>query len=215
MATLYIWFGEQKFCDFEIETSDGSIKVHRQALYLNSSFFFEMIDTWTPGDEVNMIRIPEVTSKTMHLILENMYTDKITREMEDAAEELLSWADKYNLPGLKTFCIQVLNKRISLGNVVDLLLFADMFPHKKLKLALFKFVQPNVREVIALNSWPLISNNYAKFELLVKEMLTYFVNNGGSLDNRQFCNLITCRTCARGECIGPPINREDLLMETA
>jgi hypothetical protein len=157
---LYKMLMKQKHCDLEIETSDGIIKVHKVVLCASSTVFWAMFDHETPENKTSLIRIPEVTSNTMHLTLEYMYTDKTTREMEDAAEELLSMADIYNLPGLKTFCSQVLIKRISLDNVVDLLVLADMFPDKKLKVALFNFVWSNSKEVFALNSWPQIYNNF-------------------------------------------------------
>ena len=133
------------FTDFSLESEDGAkFPVHRNVLAVQSSVLRRMF----------LIPMKERKTGSLHLqykadivrkFVKFFYERKIQEE-EEKVETLgcfLELAEKYDLPHLKVEVEELAMRTLSVENMVDMFLLADLFSAQDLKTAAKSFIRTN------------------------------------------------------------------------
>ena len=81
--------------------------------------------------------------------------------------DLFYAADRYNLPALKTVCVDSLLAGLALENALELLVMADMHHCDDLKIAAKKLIVEKSGEVVEQEGW---FEKVTKFQDILKEV---------------------------------------------
>ena len=87
--------------------------------------------------------------------------------MDGKEETLLAAAEKYNLPGLKSLCEEALCRAMTIDNVLDMLLLADLHKAGRVKALALNFTIENAQEIVSQDGW---SKKLEKFPSILSEM---------------------------------------------
>jgi BTB/POZ domain len=82
-----------------------------------------------------------------------LVTKAATFEIPDSIEELFIASDKHNIPELKETCEEVMEKKLTVDNAVDLLILSDTYQAKNLKESALVFINKNAVELVKKPSW--------------------------------------------------------------
>lgn len=156
--------------DFTIESADGhKFKVHKVLLAAKSEVFKAMFTDEMAESKNGYVRLIDVTKEDLQSVLEFIYSGSIIDMEGSNFFNLLQIADRFNLCGLFDLCQYVLSQQLTLDNVIDTLIIADMCNASTLKLAAMK--------VIKKNNW-IVKTDMFKEILnvdLVRELCEYLV----------------------------------------
>ena len=126
---------------------DESIPVHKLILQLRSPVFKTMLSSTMKESTLNEIIISDFDHDVVKEFIRFLYLDKCdTRALE--AKSLLAIAHKYEVKGLIQACELDLIKVLSISNVVELLIFADLYEANELKNTALKFIKTNSKVLI-------------------------------------------------------------------
>merc|ERR1712110_1219717 len=97
---------------------------------------------------------------TMYLVLKFMY--------KGDTESIFMAADYYEINDLKKSCERVLMTQVTIKNMVDMFVMADMYKATELKLATRKLIVQNSKELMKQKDWKqkFGSSNHLVFEIL-------------------------------------------------
>jgi hypothetical protein len=126
---------------------DESIPVHKLILQLRSPVFKAMLSSAMKESTSNEIIICDFDYDVVKEFIRFLYLDTCdTRALE--AKSLLAIAHKYEVKGLIQACELDLIKMLSISNVVELLIFADLYEANELKIKALTFIKTNSKVLI-------------------------------------------------------------------
>ena len=144
------------FTDFTLESEEGAkFPCHRTVLAAQSSVLRRMF--LSPMEEretacLKMMYKADIVRKFVKFF----YRRKLEEEEEEEEEESLGWflelAEKFDLPHLKEEVEELAIRKLTVENMVDMFLLADIHSAKDLKTAAEGFIKTNrikVREDLA------------------------------------------------------------------
>ncbi|CAG9811387.1 unnamed protein product [Chironomus riparius] len=105
-----------------------------------SQIFRLLIESQMDEDESDEIKISDVDSKVMLEILRFIYTGKVNY-LHKRAKDLLDAANKFNVVGLKEAFVKVMEKQLSIENVVKILELAYELKRNDLKENCIDFIK--------------------------------------------------------------------------
>ena len=108
--------------------------------YFNFLFFFQVEITDTDPD-------------TLEQLLKYIYSDKLECDMPNLASSLMTAADKYNIPRLKSLCEESICNNIEVSNAADILVLAHMYEASNLKVMAIDFIMNNLDKVSETPGW--------------------------------------------------------------
>lgn len=140
-----------QFSDFKIICSDGkTVYAHKCILMAfgndgskdvkPSQFFRAMIESQMTESKNGEMKVSDVDSRTMLELMRFIYTGKV-KYLHNRASDLLIVADKYDIVGLKGYCVEVLEQQLSLENVVELLKISYVLNIGKLRENCIDFIK--------------------------------------------------------------------------
>lgn len=91
----------------------------------------------------NRVEIADVDHEVLREMLRFIYTGKATC-LDKMADDLLAAADKYALERLKVMCEEALCTNLSIDNVADTLILADLHSADQLKAQAIEFINTYV-----------------------------------------------------------------------
>lgn len=94
-----------------------------------------------------VIDIPDTKATIFNGFLEYLYCGNIQNLTEDVATELLKFADKYSVSGLREYCEQFLINKLKIVNVISLTNLAEFCSAEKLEKAGILFIAENFEEI--------------------------------------------------------------------
>lgn len=117
---------------------------------------------------------PEIEFKdfepdSFKVILMFIYTNRIPKNFEHIAVDLLVASHMFQLNVLTKVCESQLCKTITLHNCLDLLLFADLYNQNELKEAVIVFVGRNFKDIRKTDPWKTFSKNHMELTIEVLE----------------------------------------------
>ena len=123
---------------------DESIPVHKFILQLRSPIFKAMLSSTMKESTSSEIIISDFDHDVVKEFITFLYLDTCdTRAL--GAKSLLAIAHKYEVKGLMQACELDLIKMLSISNVVELLIFADLYESNELKIKALTFIKNNLK----------------------------------------------------------------------
>ncbi|KAL7013865.1 hypothetical protein ACKWTF_015621 [Chironomus riparius] len=105
-----------------------------------SQIFRLLIESQMDEDKSDEIKISDVDSKIMLEIMRFIYTGKVNY-LHKRAKDLLDAANKFNVVGLKEAFVKVMEKQLSIENVVEILELAYELKRNDLKENCIDFIK--------------------------------------------------------------------------
>ena len=155
-----------QFTDCVIICQGREFKCHKVVLAGRSPVFNAMFTHDMEESRSGRIEIKDLDVDTMDSMLSYIYSGKIGH-MDGKEGMLLAAGEKYNLPGLKALCENVLSRDMNIDNVLDMLLVADLHKAANLKALALKFIVENAQEIVSQDD---CSKKLEKFPSILFDM---------------------------------------------
>ena len=140
------------FVDVTIKCGRKEFKAHKAVLVSQSPVFKTMFETDMKEKRSSTVEMSDVESVVISEVLNYLYTGSAPN-MGSMTEELLAFAHKYQIRPLLSLCETKLLSSVTVANVVDLLIFADLYTAQRLKDACLKYIYRNSAEVRRTSQW--------------------------------------------------------------
>jgi len=166
---LYRSFEKQELCDFEISCGDRSIGCHKVVLAARSPVFRAMLTNEMAERDSRKVEPKNFDYNTIHLMLKYIYKGQLEAvALEKHAEALFRAADYYEIIDLKRKCERILVRKVNIGNMLELLVLADMYKANELREATKGLITANGRELVKQKGWKekLKQSQHLVFEIL-------------------------------------------------
>jgi len=166
---LYNSYELQEFTDFEIVCQDRSIPCHKVVLASRSPVFRAMLLNDMEESSSSKVQPKEFDSQTISLLLRFLYRGKLEQDLLDKnAEAVFKAADYYEVTDLKRLCEKSLIKKITIANMLEFLVLADMYKARDLREATKNLIVANSKELLKKRHWKekLKDASHLVFEIL-------------------------------------------------
>jgi len=166
---LYSSFQQQEFTDFEIVCEDKNLQCHKVVLAARSPVFRAMLLNNMEESTRARVEPKEFNSQTMSMLLKFLYTGAVEQELLDKnAEAVFKAADYYEVTGLKQICEKSLMRKVTIGNMLEMLVLADMYKAPDLREATKSLIVANSKELLKKRQWKerLKESGHLVFEIL-------------------------------------------------
>ncbi|XP_031618693.1 speckle-type POZ protein A-like [Contarinia nasturtii] len=146
-------FNSGQITDFEIRTSNGTIRTHRAILAAQSPFFAAMFSNENYVEvNQNFITIDNYNPNVTEAMISYMYSAKLSG-ISEFALELMKAANQFQIGALKSACEKRCIKAMNYNNVTEFLIQADTHKAERLKQASMKFIKEHYDEVAQTEDW--------------------------------------------------------------
>ncbi|CAG2120672.1 unnamed protein product, partial [Medioppia subpectinata] len=146
---------EGKFSDVKIVVEGRELRAHKAILSARSPVFNAMLTSDMRECRENAIEIPDIRPDVMEELLTFIYSGKAPN-LSKVSKELLSAADKYELPHLSELCEKHLMSSLSVESAPEILVLSHLHKASKLKSVTVEFIIANRKEVMKSDNWDLI-----------------------------------------------------------
>ena len=165
-------FEDKVFADAMIKCGDAEFKAHKAILVSQSPVFKKMLESDMKEQRTNVIEISDVDQAVISDMLAYFYTGSAPH-MDTLVKELFNVADRYELSQLFTMCEDKLMLEMSVENVMELLILADMHNSSYLKKACLNYIYCNSASVRSTSQWKELKKNCDRHAALLVEALEY------------------------------------------
>ena len=141
--------------DVTIVVENRSFTAHRAILFARSPYFAAMFrnDQSKESHDARIV-LTDIPANVFELLLDFIYTDHIPlAAIDQHAVELFNAADKYQLDSLRARCEARLCSMLTVENVCDTLLLAELHSALPLKTQCIEFIVANAAAVITTSGW--------------------------------------------------------------
>ncbi|NXL73923.1 SPOPL protein, partial [Leptocoma aspasia] len=132
-----------RFTDCSFYVGGQEFKAHKSVLAARSPVFNAMFEHEMEESKKNRVEINDVDPEVFKEMMRFIYTGKAPN-LEKMADNLLAAADKYALERLKVMCEEALCSNLSVENVADILILADLHSAEQLKAQAIDFINRQV-----------------------------------------------------------------------
>ncbi|KAL7384628.1 hypothetical protein ABVT39_005852 [Epinephelus coioides] len=132
-----------RFTDCSLYVGGQEFKAHKSILAARSPVFNAMFEHEMEESKKNRVDISDVDPDVFKEMMGFIYTGKAPN-LEKMADNLLAAADKYALERLKVMCEEALCNSLSVENVADTLILADLHSAEQLKAQAIDFINRQV-----------------------------------------------------------------------
>ncbi|CAB3365355.1 speckle-type POZ protein B isoform X4 [Cloeon dipterum] len=145
-------FENQKFSDVTLAVAGREFQAHKAILAARSPVFAAMFEHEMEERKHNRVEIADVDHEVLREMLRFIYTGRATN-LEKMADDLLAAADKYALDRLKVMCEEALCTNLSIDNVADTLILADLHSADQLKAQAIEYINTHATDVMETQGW--------------------------------------------------------------
>jgi len=138
--------------DVIIAVAGKEFPVHKVMLSARSPVFQAMFQNPLKESKQNRIEITDLDEQSAQQLLEFIYTG-IAPPLADFSLGLLAAAEKYQISSLKPICESSLEKKLTVGNVLQILQFAELYSAQKLKVKSIEFIVKNSVTITRTDEW--------------------------------------------------------------
>ena len=137
--------------DSEVEPGQNleRIRAHKLILSMRSPVFRTMFTSGMAEALTNEVRIQDFNAAVVKEFLRFLYTDQC--EVDKHAEQLLSMACKYHVPGLQTLCANHLCATLSTKNVGNILYLSDLYDTTPLQQRVLCYIADHPKDAVKAN----------------------------------------------------------------
>ena len=133
-------------CDAVLVVEDKRFPVHKAILAANSEYFRALFTNGMKESKESEVHISGVNQQMMTLILEYVYSRRVTLTAESVVT-LLPIADNFLMPGLKNACCDYLISQLNPTNCVGVMEFAEKYNCERLYERARRYLLLNFRHV--------------------------------------------------------------------
>jgi len=129
--------------DIAIDLNGVTLFAHRGILCARSEFFRSLLSGGMKETDLTVVTLKEAENPQIFLkVLEYIYTGRVKDTGEDHiyALNLLKAADHYCLSHMKLLCENIVEKKLTLNNVGEIVSIAEEYMNKRLKSVCFDYV---------------------------------------------------------------------------
>jgi speckle-type POZ protein len=145
-------FERSSFSDVTLAVGGRDFQVHKALLAARSVVFNAMFEHEMEERKQNRVEITDVDHNVMAEMLRFIYTGKASN-LDKMADELLAAADKYALERLKVMCEEALCTSLTVDNVCEILVLADLHSAEQLKTHAMDFINSHPTDVMDTLGW--------------------------------------------------------------
>ncbi|GBL98952.1 Speckle-type POZ protein [Araneus ventricosus] len=153
-------FKESAISDINLKVGSEIFPAHKAILSARSPVFKAMFTANMKEKKDTCIELEDIESETLHRLLLYIYTDTIEDLQYKTATALYSAADKYHLIALRKKCSEILKTKISISNVGEMLVLADMHSDRDLKSYVESFFLEHRFEIFRSTHWDNFRKNH-------------------------------------------------------
>jgi hypothetical protein len=156
---------EGPFTDLIVRLTGGKepaiIKVNKCVLVARSSVFKCMLTNQMMETDAKEVILPD-DAVVFEEFLHYTYTGVCTKQLEDVefTRDLLATASKYQVQGLISLCEHHLSVLLTLGNCIQLLIFADSIYAQELKKNALQFIARHFEELENEEEYTLLDTSF-------------------------------------------------------
>lgn len=126
--------GDTELADFTLTSSDGEdFQIHRMILADQSEFFKKMFRIDMKEKKAKSVTFEDIDSSTLKSVLKFFYTRELEIVDDKMTKDLLYAAEKFAFDDLKSFCAIKLIEKVTVENVLETFVTADMFNVEELE----------------------------------------------------------------------------------
>jgi len=148
------------FSDMTLKVEDKVYPVHKAILAARSPVFAAMFNHDLEETKLGVVSITDLDTEVLREMLKFIYTGKVA-QLDTMADALLAAADKYALERLKIMCEEALASNLSIENVCDILILADLHNAKQLKNIAIDYTNSHAQEVTEQPAWKRLIKNHS------------------------------------------------------
>uniref|UniRef100_A0A8C6QDG2 Speckle-type BTB/POZ protein-like n=1 Tax=Nannospalax galili TaxID=1026970 RepID=A0A8C6QDG2_NANGA len=141
-----------RFADCCFFVRGQEFKAHKSVLAARSSVFNEMFEHEMEESTKSPVEINDLDPEVFKEMMRFVYTGKAPN-LDKMAENLLAAADKYALGRLKVMCEEALCSNLSVENVADTLVLADLHSAEQLKAQAIDFINSQATDIMETSGW--------------------------------------------------------------
>lgn len=136
---------------------EKEFRAHKLVLVARSPVFAAMFKHETSEKRTGIIHINDCDPDSFHEFLEYLYCGKLESISFRSAYHLYQISDKYNVQGLKPFCVEYMMHCITEENLCDVVKLAELYDETMLMSAAQVFFNLNLTKVVA--EWEILMEN--------------------------------------------------------
>uniref|UniRef100_A0A8C5M987 Speckle type BTB/POZ protein like n=1 Tax=Leptobrachium leishanense TaxID=445787 RepID=A0A8C5M987_9ANUR len=141
-----------RFTDCSLYVGGQEFKAHKAILAARSPVFSAMFEHEMEESNKNRVDIHDVDPEVFKEMMRFVYTGKASH-LDQMADGLLAAADKYALERLKVMCEEALCSSLSVENVADVLILADLHSAEQLKAQAIDFINRQETDIMETAGW--------------------------------------------------------------
>lgn len=127
-------FSSKQYSDFTVVADCKEFYVHKGILAMRSPVFAKMIHSGLCESSSSTLVLEDSSAKIIEALLCFVYTDKIGESWSlEEALNLFKLAHKYDIKGLRPYCVDFIHKHINLDNCFEMLETAELYESEELK----------------------------------------------------------------------------------
>jgi len=147
-------FENSQFADAVLYCGGREFQCHKAILAARSQVFQAMFEHDMEEKKNSRVEVKDVEADVMAEMLRFIYTGKTATSLDTTAADLLAAADKYALDRLKVMCEEALCNGLTVENVSDVLILADLHSAEQLKAQAIEFINTrHVTDVMETAGW--------------------------------------------------------------
>lgn len=155
-------YSEGLFCDMELRTPTKNFSVHKNILSARSPVFKAMFTNDMKEKTKKCVEITDVDANTLHRMLLYVYADIFENVCWESAYQLYVAADKYQILSLKNKCSTFLLTNLTINNVCEVLVLADMHQDNDLKDSVQDYILQNDKAIFRSSEWKDMMDTHTK-----------------------------------------------------
>ena len=161
----------EKLSDVKLVCDGQEFPCHKFMLSARSQVFQAMFSSDLEENASEMINIEDFDVDTIKSFLKYLYTDKF--EDDSVNCELLRIADKYDVKGLVQSCVNHIEKKMTLENILEVIYNAFLIDNKELLKASTEFILENRGQIQRDSQWDEIQKNNPEIGMKIMNLIMF------------------------------------------
>lgn len=162
----------KKQCDITFYVGDKKIPAHSQVLSARSVVFASMFESDMLEKNSGRVEITDIDQNTFKMLLQFVYYGRVVcNEFYDWLKLIVA-SDKYSVTSLVKICDDHIVNNLSIENVIDVYITADLISASVLKEKCIEFIFANKRQVVETDVYKNLLKTRAN---LANEILSYIL----------------------------------------
>lgn len=144
--------------------------VHRTILSARSPVFAAMFKNDTLEKKTGVVKISDCDPEAFGEFLSFLYSGEVKFNKCNICD-LYRISDKYNVPKLKSICVNFMPEHLSVDNFCEMLILSHQFQETELLAHIQNFFNKNFEKIVLSDSWELFTeSNFRLANSLLKSM---------------------------------------------